>query len=311
MTDKIDFTNCRRYTGKAYNGANGKKIAVEYEGNQYMLKFPPSADKKPTELSYTNSCISEHISSSIFNMLGIKAQHTLLGTFEVGSKTKIVCACMDFTAGGKTLYDFCSIKNTIIDSEHGGSGTELFDILETIEKQQFVNPAILLKYFWDVFVADALLGNFDRHNGNWGFLYDNVTQISEIAPVFDCGSCLLPQADESVMKRVLDSKDEINSRVYQYPTSAIKQHGRKINYYDFITSSENPDCNAALIRIVPRINMPEIVELIDNVPYISELQKEFYKRYITARYEKILIPAYENIMMKEQNKMDSGPTIII
>ena len=28
----IDFTNCRRIWGKAYNGANGKKIAVDYEG---------------------------------------------------------------------------------------------------------------------------------------------------------------------------------------------------------------------------------------------------------------------------------------
>lgn len=25
-----DFTNCRKVLGRAYNGANGKKIAVEY-----------------------------------------------------------------------------------------------------------------------------------------------------------------------------------------------------------------------------------------------------------------------------------------
>lgn len=53
----IDFTNCKRVLGKAYNGANGKKIAIEYNGEEYMLKFPPYATKKPTELSYTNSNI--------------------------------------------------------------------------------------------------------------------------------------------------------------------------------------------------------------------------------------------------------------
>lgn len=79
MNKKIDFTSCRRLLRKAYNGANGKKIAVEYEENQYMLKFPPSGIQKPTNLSYTNSCISEHVGSSIFNMLGIPAQHTLPG----------------------------------------------------------------------------------------------------------------------------------------------------------------------------------------------------------------------------------------
>ena len=82
MTGTIDFTNCKKILGRAYNGANGKKIAVEYNRREYMLKFPPSGAMKPTELSYTNSCISEHIASSIFNMVGIKAQETLLGAYE-------------------------------------------------------------------------------------------------------------------------------------------------------------------------------------------------------------------------------------
>lgn len=55
MQKKIDFTNCKKVMRKAYNGANGKKIAVEYEGEQYMLKFPPSAKQKANTLSYSNS----------------------------------------------------------------------------------------------------------------------------------------------------------------------------------------------------------------------------------------------------------------
>lgn len=301
----IDFTQCKRVIGKAYNGANGKKIAIEYEGQQYMLKFPPSAKGKPTELSYTNSCFSEHIASCIFNMLGIPTQETMLGTFEVNGKEKIVCACKDFTTDGKVLYDFCSIKNTVIDSEHNGSGTELSDILETIEKQQFVEPTLLLEHFWNVFIVDALLGNFDRHNGNWGFLFDSISQTSKIAPIYDCGSCLLPQADEKKMQRVLEDEDELNSRVYQFPTSAIKQNGRKISYYDFLMNLENEECSDALIRIVEKINMDQINDFIDEVPYISELQKEFYKRYISARYEKIILPAYELAIRQYEQENDS------
>lgn len=295
MTDRIDFTSCRRLLGKAYNGANGKKIAVEYDGRQYMLKFPPSGIQKPTDLSYTNSCISEHLGSSIFNMLGISAQYTLLGVFTVNGKEKVVCACGDFTADGKTLYDFCSVKNTVIDSEHGGSGTELSDILESIEKQRFVNPEKLLELFWNVFVVDALLGNFDRHNGNWGFLYDSKTDTAEIAPIFDCGSCLLPQADEKVMRNVLNNEDELNARIYRFPTSAVKLDGQKINYYDFLMSGEYDDCDEAIVRIVPRIDMEKIEQLINETPYITDLQKDFYKAYINARYEKILLPAYEQV----------------
>lgn len=293
--NKINFTDCKKIIGKAYNGANGKKIAVEYENSVYMLKFPPSAEKKPTELSYTNSCISEHIGSTVFNMLGIKAQDTLLGTYCINGKEKTVCACRDFTENGKLLYDFCSIKNTIIDSEKNGNGTELSEILETVEKQQFVDPILLLKHFWKMFIVDALLGNFDRHNGNWGFLYDSVTQTSEIAPIFDCGSCLLPQADDETMKKVIANKEAMNARIYQFPTSAIKLNDKKINYYDFLMKTDNEDCLNALEEIYSAIDIPGIMDFIENIPYISDLQKDFYQLYIEERYKKIINMAYEHI----------------
>lgn len=296
MKNGTDFTNCGRVLGKAYNGANGKKIAVTYEGHQYMLKFPPSGQAKPTELSYTNSCFSEHIACNIFNMLKVAAQETMLGTYHVAGKTKVVCACRDFTADGRQLFDFCSIKNTILDSDSNGTGTELSDILETIEKQQFLEPGRLLAHFWDMFVIDALLGNFDRHNGNWGFLYDPETKTTDIAPVYDCGSCLLPQADEEVMKSVLENEDALNQRIFRFPTSAVKIDGRKINYYDFLTKAENMDCNAAVKRIYERLDMEQISYFIEEIPYADDLQKEFYKRYIRARVDLIISPAYEMIL---------------
>lgn len=296
----IDFTNCRIIPGRAYNGANGSKIAIEYDNEIYMLKFPPSGVGKPTELSYTNSCISEHIASSIFNLLGIRAQETMLGTFTVKGKAKTVCACKDFTACGKRLFDFCSMKNTILDSDSNGSGTELEDIMDTIDKQQYIAPDMLREHFGDMFIADALLGNFDRHNGNWGFLYDDSKNEAEIAPVFDCGSCLLPQADDKVMERVLANEAELHARIYQFPSSAIKLNGRKINYYDYLSHAQNDDCNAALKRIVPRICIEEIVKLINQVSGISDLQKEFYRKYLNARYDLIIRPAFEFVIAEKQ-----------
>ena len=48
-------------------------------------------------------------------MLGVAAHETILGIYEINGKSKIVCACKDFVTENKTLYDFCSIKNTVID----------------------------------------------------------------------------------------------------------------------------------------------------------------------------------------------------
>lgn len=305
----IDFTNCRVILGRAYNGANGNKIAVEYNGEAYMLKFPPSAENKPTDLSYTNSCISEHIASSIFNMLGINAQKTMLGRFSVKGKEKLVCACKDFTVGGKRLLDFCSIKNTVLDSDSNGSGTELSEVIDAIDKQQYIPPYALREHFWNVFIADALLGNFDRHNGNWGFLYDDIRNETEIAPVFDCGSCLLPQADDSVMHKVLSSASELHARIFQFPTSALKINGRKINYYDFLNSAENEDANAAIKRIAPRIDIDRIEDFIDEIQEITELQKEFYKTYVKARYDLMIRPALTMVTAEEQDETSHNMTM--
>ena len=284
MIEPIDFTGCERLPGRAYNGANGKKIAVRYDGEVWLLKFPPSTAEKPTTLSYSNSCYSEHVASNIANMIGLRAHETRLGTFTNG-KTKVVCACRDFTADGKVLYDFCSIKNTVIDSDTGGTGTEMNDVLETIELQSFVDPVELKAHFWDMFVVDAFLGNFDRHNGNWGFLVDPTTRKAEIAPAYDFGSCLLPQADDDIMRRVIGDKAELDARIYNFPASALKQEGKKIGYVDFIAQNRDGVLAPSLARIVPRIDLAAINAFIDDTPYLTDLQRQFYKTYLAARYE--------------------------
>ena len=79
-------------------------------------------------------------------------------------------------------------------------------------------------------------------------------------------------------------------------------NGRKINYFDFLSSLSDPDCNAALKRIHPRINMREINKLIDETPYISDLQKAFYKTMLRERKEKILDKSLQLLKKKEGHK---------
>ena len=64
--------------------------------------------------------------------------------------------------------------------------------------------------------------------------------------------------ERKIIKRVLQDEDELNARIFQFPTSAVKDQGRKIHYYDFLMSKKSEDCNKALMRIVPRIHMDEL-----------------------------------------------------
>lgn len=297
----IDFTNMPK-RNKTYAGANGSKISIIYQDELYMLKFPALPTKK-TDMSYINSCISEYIGCKIFKSVGIPVQDVILGTYTTkAGKEKIVVACKDFTCSGLILQDFASLKNQIVDSEHNGYGTELGGILETFEQQTAMDSKALSDRFWDMFIVDALIGNWDRHNGNWGFLYNRETDGLSLAPVFDCGSSLFPQADETMIHRVLTNAGELNHRVFNIPLSSIKQNGRKINYFDFISSLENEECNKALTRICEKVDIGKINSIVDETPFISEESKAFLKAVLTARKEKILDHSFKKL---QKNKIEN------
>jgi len=52
---------------------------------------------------------------------------------------------------------------------------------------------------------------------------------------------------------------------------------------------------------MPRIDMQKISRMIDETPFITELQKDFYKTVLVQRKEKILDASFEKL----QNLYDS------
>ncbi len=107
---ELDFTNSQINRYRMYGGNNGNKISIYFQGESYMLKFPPKPSKNP-EMSYTNGCISEYAACHIFESLGIETQQTLLGRYQ----DKIVVACKDFTSEGAILKEIpfsgiCSLE---------------------------------------------------------------------------------------------------------------------------------------------------------------------------------------------------------
>ena len=294
----IDFTNCEINKFKYYGGKDGSKICIVYNNQDYMLKFP-SLNDIDAEQTYANNCISEYVACKIIKSLGFKVQDTILGTYNLNGNTKVVVACKDFTSLGVVLRQFAELKNSQIESFKNGYGTELEEVIQTIESQQICDVNYLKDFFWDMFIADTLVGNFDRHNGNWGFLINERLKEVEIAPIYDCASCLYPQLTDERIKKIIDDEEEMNARVFVFPNSALKIDDKKINYYDFISSLDNVDCNKALLRVFPRINLNVINEIIDNTLYISDIRKEFYKKIIKMRYDLLLKVNYNKLISKE------------
>ena len=62
-------------------------------------------------------------------------------------------------------------------------------------------------------------------------------------------------------------------------------NGKKIGYVDFFKRHGSDVLAPSLARIVPRIDLPAICSFIDNVTLLTDLQRVFYKIYLSARYE--------------------------
>ena len=268
-----------------FSGAE-KKIEIMISGHRYIVKF-----QKNSEIGLIYNHVSEYLGSHIFQSVGIPVQETFLGTCDGDN----VVVMKNFLNDGEQLIAFNGVGESSLERDKELYQYSYDDIISMLQDNtKSTNVPQTIERFWDMFIVDALIGNFDRHGGNWGFIKEN--NQYRMAPVYDNGSSLFPRLNtDEMLAHILNSEDEINQRVYKFPTSHIKMNGRKSSYFEVISSLQYPACNQALERIVPRIDFDKIHVIIDGVEGISGLRKNFYMTMLQQRYEKILLHAYQRL----------------
>ena len=283
----IDFTNAIEEFNN-YKGSEKKKTLI-YNDKKYLVKFPDPVREKNKNISYINNAFSEYIGSNIFKICGFEVQNTILGKYNYRGKEKIVCACEDFTDNDNILYEF---ENLALSTNPDKKiETELNDIMEVIEESKMIHTEETKQKFWDMFVIDSLIGNTDRHNGNWGFLLNKNTGKVEFSPIYDCGSALNPMIEDEEIKKINEIELK-NLAINCY--SCLKENGKKINYMEYIKQMKNEECNNAIKRLFSNINIDGINTFIENVDSMSQVRKDFYKKIILKRYE-IIKEVYEDV----------------
>lgn len=285
----IDFSNYKKT--KTYYGGSERKFGIMIGDNEYMIKFQKYNNFGVKVYNH----ISEYIGSHVFEILGFDVQETYLGLYE-GEE---VVACKNFNVDNFQFVPFNDVGESTLDNDKENYQYSYEDIMKMlVDNSKLTNVDETIRIFWEMFVVDALIGNFDRHGSNWGFLKKDNKYI--ISPIFDNGSCLFPQmVDEEIMSEIMNSEDETNKRIYNFPTSQIKLNNRKSSYYEVINSLLFKECNDAVIKICKYYNKEKINNLIDATDFISKRHKDFYKYMINQRYEKILYQAYLRLMVNE------------
>lgn len=264
-------------------GGSEEKIGLVIDSRQYLVKF-----QKETETGLVNNHICEYLGSSIIGLLGEDVQNTTLGTYD----GRNVVACMDFKSGNEEFVPFNDVGDSSLERDRDVYQYSYEDIIEMLEEnKKLTNVKKTIEKFWDLYIIDALLGNFDRHGSNWGFIREEGKY--RMAPIFDNGSCLFPRitTDEQCTK-ILSSVEELDKRTFQFPTSQIKLGRNKSSYFDVVSSLAYKECNKALNRMYHKIDLSKIFMFIDTVDCLSKTQKLFYKKIIEHRYNKIIKYSY-------------------
>ncbi len=58
--------------------------------------------------------------------------------------------------------------------------------------------------------------------------FNELTRETRIAPVYDNGSCLYPQLTDKQMEKILETRSEIENRLYVFPITALKIDNKKL-----------------------------------------------------------------------------------
>lgn len=277
---KDDMRNNKQYNGNTY------KFGITVNNTDFIIKYPKGDDM---------SVFCEYIASKFINKLGIPCHEVLLGIHD----NRVVDVIKDFTSGTDlSLHSFKSTKQSSEDTDMTFKEYTYEDVLYLIDKHLKMSDSdkkMAKIQFWDMFIVDAILGNRDRHWGNWGYLAKDGRY--KIAPLYDNGASLYPNVNNVILDYVDINKryQFIYDRVYTFPASLFRIR-RPDRSYRSIYSKMFKDLriNKAFASRVKNItNNYEYIDIYNIIKKIvwgiptealDTVYKRFYIHVVAMRY---------------------------
>lgn len=267
---------------KHYNG-NTLKFGITYDNADYIVKFPKN--------TLDSSIFSEYVASHFINNMGYSAHETYLKYHHDNT----VVILKDFTDSSHKLRSFMDTEQTSEDTDITTKDYTYNDVLYLIEKHTKINSLDkinVIRDFWTMYVFDAILGNRDRHRGNWGYLTSPTGY--RLAPIYDNGASLFPDVINKLSEFKNDAYTFISDRIEKYPASLLTQYSshrernRRTNYYEVLGEYPKQYEDLAIVLEIfkeyPLSLITNSIGLSVNNDLIPNALKLFYYEIILARY---------------------------
>lgn len=274
-----------------------KPLEKDHPGVEFFL-FKESNKRYPAEFW------AEIVASAVGNLVGIATPETYCAcmddkyavlvkyflNFELDEKKERYQQVETLSEGGDMIMDF----DPDFDRKEGQRHNVF--LVEKIFKR--FNKEDLLEEFFKILIFDAIIGNTDRHQDNWGFIRHNKTDQIHLAPAYDnstsLGSELIDEKlsgyleeNEVKLKKYIDkgkahirwSEDGINlDRInhFQLLKNMAQKRDTICGYVNEMTLFSDEQIDSILSNLGKiRIEIPKYI--------LSETRRSLIKRIICLR----------------------------
>lgn len=251
-------------------GSRLKRIAIDKKTNEEIYF-------KYERYNCTESC-SEKISYEIARVLGYPCAHIEFGEDEKG---KIGILNYLFIKREEEEHDDAKsyINRDSTERKYFYTIQNIKNCLDKIDRSLFND-------FLKIMVFDALVGETDRHEENWGIIKKNGKY--KISPLYDNGCNLLREfKNEQLATQYYDEKKDFNSYIKRAKSVIYKDdHSRRYNLFGLIEYlyQRYPNQIKQEIDNLRKLTTEKIEEITNKVP--SKLLTEKHKMYIIIYLKK-------------------------
>lgn len=275
---------------KFYDG-NTYKFGITVDNLQYIVKFAHN--------NQVSTIYSEYVASNFIREIGIPCQKVWIGFY----KQEMVLIIYDFGNDDLKLHTFLSTQQSSVDTDLPSKHYTYTDVLDLIEKHTKMTAGAKQQakiQFWQMFICDAILGNRDRHHGNWGYVINSKNEYS-ISPIYDNGGSLFPDVSQNIQQYTYQNAELeykfIEQRSEKYPASLFQIETttvqgvklRRTNYNKILADLRINKILATEVRSI-RENIGlkgvynAIMHVVTSTNLIEQPYARFYVMIVCVRY---------------------------
>ena len=280
-----DGTRFKEITNRPTKGTRVKKLLDDTHRQRLVFLKYCAVDRdnkrrKSTELA------SEKIACEIAKVIGYKCADIELAKDQDG---ELCVLNYSFLKPDESLIEFASEASI---SQNGCDRKEKYTIqgikriLDTVDEK-------LYSGFIGLQVFDALIGESDRHEENWGYIRTSKSSDIVLAPFYDNGDSLMHNINENRVEEYINDEAGFLRYIHKSKTKILDNNGHKIKHFQLIDHliSENPVFLRDELQKTKRLTDDIIKDIIYGIPdeYLPQNHKDILQRYISIRRDILLI----------------------